>query len=717
MSRMIYSTLVACVGLIATIAHATPAPLEQAEVTFDAIVLNAEGRIESFVNATRLDVDIFGDFPTDDATLIDGHWTAEPGTKAHAWLRAQVDITEDTVSKEDLAKLDKRQGASQMDIAMWTLDNCQGNVIRLNNLNYRSKQSSTQNMFSVSIARRALRDNEHLDLSRGPSGNRCQTFTQRVGSGRRTHNGHLIIPVWWFRGWGPSVGEKGRRSRKSGGTTALAATVSLRAVGYQASMPQPRKSAAVLVGFGVVATIATPLPNNVPRPGPLALLDALEQLNSKVMFGNEDKICHEGDFGSIESAKEHWDLVQGSKVIDNFISKENGGTPVNWLKNFEKHILKDVDRTGADGCTVLQGSCKPGRAHWSCSQYFKMKPASDTKKSAFWVFKAVQGFHNVMNEYYRQLQDETIITGLNIDKMIDDLDGAVETSDNMIDWVSAAFGMLGSGFGPFPGLGEGYGIIGSMLSLTAGEEKEPINGEISAGLAESYAATTKGLTKTLELVMGKGSDEDYKKFLDANGKKFNSKIANFFNTGAWLVEIDGSGVVELIQEAVGNIERKVAHEANLSKGWVLVINDLITSSEECYDGKFGRSWMEYNDKSYCVSLYFWEEDLSYIREPKEEFVEKLEQYGLSNLELYYRSIMDCALKGGKSTLTLNPLEPSKVPHCFFKMPVYQLEKKQRCGKYNLCKEHLKEVGGAISDIVNVIAPIGGVGNLIGLIGA
>lgn len=56
------------------------------------------------------------------------------------------------------------------------------------------------------------------------------------------------------------------------------------------------------------------------------------------------------------------------------------------------------------------------------------------------------------SEYYRQLQDATLITDLRIPEIIDDFHGNDDTTEDMIAWVSAAFSMLGSGLGPVPAL-------------------------------------------------------------------------------------------------------------------------------------------------------------------------------------------------------------------------------------------------------------------------
>ena len=123
------------------------------------------------------------------------------------------------------------------------------------------------------------------------------------------------------------------------------------------------------------------------------------------------------------------------------------------MKNFEQWVFNQTDRTEADGCAILQSMCRPGN-HWECSQYFDEAEKQDRPwlKPAYWIFEAVKGVNRMASEYYRQLERQTLITGLQIDEMIKDLGGNEDTDDNMLGWVSAAFTMVGSGIGKVPGL-------------------------------------------------------------------------------------------------------------------------------------------------------------------------------------------------------------------------------------------------------------------------
>ncbi|KAI9148925.1 hypothetical protein HJFPF1_10969 [Paramyrothecium foliicola] len=193
--------LVASVSLLATFAQASPAPrsLPVSEEVVPHVVLDDNGNVESFMNATRLGIDIYGPMPTD-AKLVNGNWEAEVGSKAHAWIRAQIDIDWDSLPEEALQKVEKRQGSgpAQIDFTQWTGDNCQGNVITINNANYNVNYLTGDNLFSVGISRRTIRNNEHLDLSRRSGGNACGQFVIRVlgGPGCLTTNVYNCMRFW-----------------------------------------------------------------------------------------------------------------------------------------------------------------------------------------------------------------------------------------------------------------------------------------------------------------------------------------------------------------------------------------------------------------------------------------------------------------------------------------------------------------------------------------
>ncbi|KAH6954106.1 hypothetical protein EDB81DRAFT_932378 [Dactylonectria macrodidyma] len=194
------ATILASVGFLATLAHGNPASLlSRAEDVGFEVFLDESGAVESFENAARLGVDIFGPIPSD-ARRVDDHWEADPGTKALAWIRAQADIDWDALPQEKRDEIEKRQGsgAANINLSVWTGDNCKGGVVYWDNVSYNVNYWNNNNLYSIGISLRSIRDNEHLDLSRLKNGDACGQFVLRVGSGQGclTTNVYNCFRLW-----------------------------------------------------------------------------------------------------------------------------------------------------------------------------------------------------------------------------------------------------------------------------------------------------------------------------------------------------------------------------------------------------------------------------------------------------------------------------------------------------------------------------------------
>lgn len=209
------TTILASVGFLAALAQGSPASqLARAEDFAPKVFLDENGAVESFEKAARLGIDIFGPIPSD-ARRVDDHWEADPDTKAWAWIRAQADIDWDAVSQDKRDELEKRQGSgpAQINISVWTGDNCtsndnhrsrlhvlffinygqlidhystgSGGVIYWDNVSYNVHYYSGSNLYSVGVSLRGVRGNEHLDLSRYLNGDACGQFVTRVVGGSK----------------------------------------------------------------------------------------------------------------------------------------------------------------------------------------------------------------------------------------------------------------------------------------------------------------------------------------------------------------------------------------------------------------------------------------------------------------------------------------------------------------------------------------------------
>ena len=84
---------------------------------------------ESILDATALGVDVYGPIPND-AVWVElgdgiGYWSAEPGTKASAWIRAQIDLNEYEENLEAAGEVLEKREYANIGIGLWAQDNCE----------------------------------------------------------------------------------------------------------------------------------------------------------------------------------------------------------------------------------------------------------------------------------------------------------------------------------------------------------------------------------------------------------------------------------------------------------------------------------------------------------------------------------------------------------------------------------------------------------------
>lgn len=84
-----------------------------------AILPRELAEIESIANATAKGIDVFGPIPDDAVKTDAGYWTAEEGTDAWAWIRAQIDIPAHAHPEST-----KRQTFANIGIGMFAQDWC-----------------------------------------------------------------------------------------------------------------------------------------------------------------------------------------------------------------------------------------------------------------------------------------------------------------------------------------------------------------------------------------------------------------------------------------------------------------------------------------------------------------------------------------------------------------------------------------------------------------
>lgn len=84
-----------------------------------AILPREIAEIESVANATAKGIDVFGPIPGDAVKADNGYYTAEEGTDAWAWIRAQIDIP-----AHARPETEKRQNYANIGIGMFAQDWC-----------------------------------------------------------------------------------------------------------------------------------------------------------------------------------------------------------------------------------------------------------------------------------------------------------------------------------------------------------------------------------------------------------------------------------------------------------------------------------------------------------------------------------------------------------------------------------------------------------------
>ena len=78
-------------------------------------------RADSIVAAEAKGIDVYGPIPDDAVKVEDGYYTAEEGTDAWAWIRAQIDLPN---TEETRREIEKRQGYANIGIGMFAQDWC-----------------------------------------------------------------------------------------------------------------------------------------------------------------------------------------------------------------------------------------------------------------------------------------------------------------------------------------------------------------------------------------------------------------------------------------------------------------------------------------------------------------------------------------------------------------------------------------------------------------
>lgn len=193
-------------------------------------------------------------------------------------------------------------------------------------------------------------------------------------------------------------------------------------------------------------------------------------------------------------------------------------------------------------------------------------------------------------------------------------------------------------------------------------------GDIRSSLGDAFEAATKGLRVTLELALGYGDLSDIADKLPSYVDDTNSSaIGRFFGDGFWLLSESSETFDNILNQFKRSIQTKVADHILQASGHML-LGGTTASEEECGDRTGGR-WLKVDDHDewYCFWLVETSGQYPVMKEEKYEY---LEEYGIDNLDEYYKAIISCANgKEQENRVVTDEIRYGEVPHCLFNMRV------------------------------------------------
>lgn len=341
----------------------------------------------------------------------------------------------------------------------------------------------------------------------------------------------------------------------------------------------------------------------------------------------------------------------------------------------------DAQKTNADGCAILQdGDCSPGqgatcKAHWEKMQAKGGSPQEVAEnKVAWWIFEAVKGMHSFMSEYFRQLQKETTALGLKIDKMVEDFDASNEAKGNMMEYINMAVDVATSQGAK--GL-SAYGLIQETMMNSINQEPQPITGALKDSLASVFERTTEAVERGLRAATGSAHEDWDYDFLPWNGKTFeSSRLASYFNTGAFLTELDKAGMATHAADTAKNLERRIVMDMLDQRHFFLLVNDKKVDWNDCHVRRggfgYGLRYFNFDGKDWCVQMMEKVEGAE-IKAASDDTFHLMESHGI-DIQFMYSRIMDCAMNsadGESRNVDLNTMNPTSgdVPRCFYDLRV------------------------------------------------
>lgn len=221
----------------------------------------------------------------------------------------------------------------------------------------------------------------------------------------------------------------------------------------------------------------------------------------------------------------------------------------------------------------------------------------------------------------------------------------------------------------------GAAILGILMDIVGaargdGEDEGADAGDIRSGLGDALRQTISSLEQTLALATGHTSDGvGYDALPPAADTVWDDPLVAFFDSGFWIVDISGEQFNTMTKVFQRTIQAKTADHIMRTSGLILT-GTTTYSQEECADLN-GGVWYRPDSWEDDHCWYFArDEGHNVIVNVNQETYDKMAEYGLGDLDMYYRSVIDCANgENGGKTVSVDNLAVGTIPYCFFNMRV------------------------------------------------
>lgn len=383
------------------------------------------------------------------------------------------------------------------------------------------------------------------------------------------------------------------------------------------------------------------------------------------------------------------------------MADKNIDGPYHWPEEMEKQAKVKPAYSGTGECATLGGDCSGGSGA-ECEEYFdgNIDPLG---KNAFWIFKAIGGFHAKVDSMYTAIAIKGLLSSLNIGQLIDDLGGGPQEDSTFPDvagWLASAIGLGGSvtGTSSFKGktaVSTGLSILSSITAMVAKAEPEEEEGVDAAGIESALEsvlkATLENMETILELAMGNVQDETaYEKLPVPEGsEEGDTPIGTFFSNGWALLHKDSDPSQDVKNAMVQGIRAKIVDLILQDIGYMLVGMEQDQVEGGCPGGDGSGEYMleTNNGDSYCfyIAKPYEPNNVEYLARADTEILQIMSGAGIESPYAYYKEILKCQRPRDSEAKDYQPdgepQEIGQVAKCLFNMPTAIVADTDRCDFY------------------------------------